>query len=196
MKNKNGKKKIGIDIDEVLVNFMENYLEFHNKRHNTSFNLNDVTNYHLWKCGIHQSKEESVKEVLDFNNSKDFEKIDFVEGAKFGIETLSKIHYLFFITSRTLEIKEKTEEFFYSHFPRNGFEFLFSGEIYGGKTKTEICKDLGISEMIEDNPNYAFDCAVRGIKVFLLDKPWNRDYQRHENIIKVKDWKELLERIK
>ena len=46
--------------------------------------------------------------------------------------------------------------------------------------------------MIEDNADYALDCAKKGIKTFLLDKPWNHDYVKHKNIRKVSDWNELI----
>ncbi len=51
---------------------------------------------------------------------------------------------------------------------------------------------MGIKIMIEDNPEYALDCAKNGIKTFLLDKPWNKNYSQHENLIKVKSWEEIV----
>lgn len=64
------------------------------------------------------------------------------------------------------------------------------------KSKSEICGELGISIFIEDNSSYALDCAKKGIKVLLLDKPWNKNYEKHPNIIKVNSWEEILERLK
>jgi len=189
------KQKIGIDIDEVVVEFMEKYLEFHNRKNNTSLIIEDLSNYHLWECGVHNSKEESINSVMEFQNSPFFDDITLIEGAKSGIEFLSKKYSIFFITSRPLELKEKTERFFYHNFPMNNYNFIFSGEIYGGKTKSEICSEEGIKLMIEDNAEYAFSCAKLGIRTFLFDKPWNNNYERHDNLIKVKNWKQLLERI-
>ena len=189
------KQKIGIDIDEVVVEFMEKYLEFHNRKNNTSLIIEDLSNYHLWECGVHNSKEESINSVMEFQNSPFFDDITLIEGAKSGIEFLSKKYSIFFITSRPLELKEKTERFFYNNFPMNNYNFIFSGEIYGGKTKSEICSEEGIKLMIEDNAEYAFSCAKLGIRTFLFDKPWNNNYERHDNLIKVKNWKQLLERI-
>ena len=50
--------------------------------------------------------------------------------------------------------------------------------------------------MIEDNKDYACACAEKGIKVFLLEKPWNKIYEEHPNIIKINHLKEVLEQIK
>jgi len=33
--------KIGIDVDEVIVEFLESFLEFYNSRHNKSFRKED-----------------------------------------------------------------------------------------------------------------------------------------------------------
>ena len=41
--------------------------------------------------------------------------------------------------------------------------------------------------MIEDNLEYAIDLATAGIQTYLLDKPWNKKYEKelYPNIIKV-----------
>lgn len=191
------KKRIGIDIDEVVVEFMANFLIYSNKKNNTFFTSEDVTNYRLWETKIHKSKEESIKEVLEFQNSPYFDKIDLIEGAKEGLEEISKNRQIYFITSRPEEIKDKTKSFFNKHFPKNGFNILYSGELYGGKlSKTEICKNLEIPLIIEDNPDYALGCAREGIKVFLLNKFWNKNCEEHPNITQVDNWKTILERLK
>lgn len=189
------KKKIGIDIDEVVVEFMKGYIDFHNKKHGTNFNLGSITNYHLWKSGFHKTKEESVRDVMEFQDSEDFNFITLIEGVKNCLKKISMDYNIIFITSRPEELKEKTRNFFYKHFPKNGYNFIFSGEIYGGKTKSQICLEEGISIMVEDNADYALDCAKRGIKTFLLEKPWNKNYENHENIIKVKNWEEILNKL-
>ncbi|MEI7558108.1 MAG: hypothetical protein WCJ45_04755 [bacterium] len=55
------------------------------------------------------------------------------------------------------------------------------------KNKSELCKEHGINIMIEDNADYAKELADTGIKVYLLDKPWNKRYKNgiDSNIIKV-----------
>ncbi len=190
------KRKIGIDIDGVVVNFMEGYLKFHNLKYKTFFNLEDITHYHLWECGIHSSRKNFIREILDFQNSNEFGGLKLIEGAKFGLNEISKKYRIYFITSRAIETKEKTIDFFYKHFPKNGYEFIFSGEVYGGLAKSEICNKLQIEKMVEDNAEYALGCAKKGIKTLLLNKPWNRNYRKHKNIIKVQNWIDILKKLK
>ena len=91
---------------------------------------------------------------------------------------------------------ESTINFLKKIFLEKDYEIHFSGDIYEGrKLKDEICNDLNLDLIIEDSPYYSKNCAEKGIKVLLLDKPWNQNCE-HENIIRVNNWKEVLEKIK
>lgn len=197
MKIEDKKSKIGWDIDDIIFPLMENYLAFHNNKHETKLELTDVYNYHLWKCGIHSSKEESVKEVLEFQNSPLFDRIDLIPGAREVLGEISKNYEIHFVTSRPEGIKNKTEILLNRNFPKNGFKILYSGEIYGGNlSKAEICNRFEIPLLIEDNPDYAIDCARNGIKVILLNHPWNKNCKKHERILRINELEEVLEILK
>lgn len=185
-------KKIGIDIDEVVVEFIKHFLDYSNQKNRTSFKVEDIHSYHLWETPIHNSKEESISEVMEFQSSFHFEKINLIKGAKEIIFEMARTSHIYFVTSRPTEIKEKTEKFLKQNFQEIEFEIIHSGEIYGGKSKSEICNEIGLNFIVEDNPYYALDCAEKGVKVFLLDKPWNRNYSYHDNITKIKNWSEIL----
>lgn len=47
--------------------------------------------------------------------------------------------------------------------------------------------------MIEDNLDYAIEMANTGIKMYLLDKPWNKKFNPEINkgITKIYSWDEL-----
>ncbi len=186
--------KIGIDIDEVVVEFMKGYLEYHNKEKGTNYKYDEIFSYRFEDFS-NLPKEEIRRLVLGFNDAEKFSNLDFVSGAKESIAYLEDNNKIFFITSRHPGTKHNTVDFFEKNFPKNNFVIYFSGENWGNKkskSKGEICLDLGIKVMIEDNKDYALDCAKKGIKVFLLDKPWNKNYEKHENLIKVKNWEELI----
>jgi len=46
--------------------------------------------------------------------------------------------------------------------------------------------------VIEDNQDYALSVAQKGIKVLLLNQPWNANFEAHENMKKVNNWEEIL----
>lgn len=187
--------KIGVDIDEVITELMKPFLEYSNSKNKTSFKLEEIDNYHLWETKLYNSKEEAVKDMIEFHHSEKFDDITLAEGVKEILNKVSRTHEIHFITSRPEIVKEKTNNFIKENFPEDDFKVIFSGEVYGGKSKSEICLEENISIFVEDNASYAFDCAKEGIKVFLIDKPWNKDYEEHENIIKVKNWNEILENL-
>ena len=192
----NKKLKIGCDIDEVVVGFMEKYLDFHNKKYNTYFNLNDFSDHCSYKSKVHKTKEKSMEDFLEFQNSEDFNKIDFIEGAKDSLEEFFYKYDLYFITSRPLYLKEKTFNFFSKYFPDQTLDIFFTEELCGGGfTKEKVCKNLNINFMIEDNKNYAFNCAKERIKVFLIDRPWNKNIEYNKDIIRVKNLNEVLRKL-
>jgi len=188
--------KIGIDIDEVVVEFVKGYIKILEKN-GISAEYNKTHSYNFWDC-YPITREEAINFANELYDSEHFENMVLIEGAFGAINFLEKNNEIFFITSRPLSIKQKTLDFVKKHFPNSKIEIVFSGDFHkiNGKTKAEICKELGISVLIEDNKDYALDCAKKGTKVFLMSKPWNKNYESHENLIKVTSWDEILEQFK
>jgi len=193
-KEKTEKLKIGIDIDEVVVEFFKKYLELFNKKFEKNLTFENIVKFNIWNL-TDVSREDALKLIEDFYNSEDFFELDLIEGVKDALIKLHKNYEIHFITSRPESVKEKTNLFLKSLFEDIYFNLHFSEGVFGEfKTKAQICKELGIKILIEDRRKYAFECAQNGIKVLLLDKPWNQNCE-HENIIRVKNWKEILEKV-
>lgn len=195
MKNSEKRLKIGIDIDEVIVEFFKEYIPLFNQKFNENISFEDLKSYQLWDISD-VSKEDSLNLTKEFQDSEFFENMELVEGAKEAIFNLSNNYNIYFITSRPDNIRDKTTVFLRRLFGNLKFSLHFSGEVWGNLiSKSQICVKEGINLMVEDNSDYALDCAEKGIKVFLLEKPWNKRYKEHENIIKVKNWEEILEKL-
>ena len=188
--------KIAIDIDEVVVEFVRGYIRIL-ARKGIKADYDKTNTYNLWEA-YSITREDSIKYAEEFYESESFENIELVEGAKDAINSLEKKNELFFLTSRPASIKDKTHQFIKKHFPNSNINLVFAGDFHkdNGKTKAEICRELGISIIVEDNKNYALECAKSGIQVFLIAKPWNVDSESHENIKKVNSWSEILDNIK
>ena len=102
------------------------------------------------------------------------------------------------ITSRPLIFKERTEIWLKKHFPKVHYTLIHSNDFHSTnktKSKADVCKELGIKIMIEDQDRYSLECAQSGIKVVLFDKAWNQSVV-HSNIFRVKTWKEAINYIK
>jgi len=189
---------IFIDLDEVLCNFIEKFLLFHNRIKNTNFKFEQVKEYHMNKLwGV--SREEIVKELKEYYDSKEFENLSIIPGAKKAIDILSKNNELIIITARPNFLKEKTEIWINKNFPNKFSTIYLTNEgTHNEPTekKVDLCLKLGIKLVIEDSLENAIDCAKAGMKVFLLNKPWNQCENLPENINRVYSWEEIIEKTK
>jgi uncharacterized HAD superfamily protein len=186
--------RIGIDLDEVTVGFMKHLLKFYHKKTGKLFKEKDFISYDLWET-LGGTREEAIDLVEEFHNSEDFENIEPIENSFESIRKLVECNEIFIITARPSNWKEKTERWARKHLAEINPRIIYSGDFYEqGKTKAEICEELGINLMIEDNKSYALACAEKGIKVLLFDKPWNQMFE-HENVIRVFSWDEAVKKI-
>ena len=188
--------KIGIDVDNVVADLNRGFCEFYNRGGSGEICSEDFKGYYLYTfLPLGRSEELSLWD--EYHDSELFDEMPTVEFSKEILNILKSQHELSFITARHPNWKNKTSSFFRKHFPGDDFKIIYSGEVYGDhESKDKICGDLGINILIEDHPTKCIEYANAGIKILLLEKPWNRDCQEHENIIRVKDWNEILERIK
>src|SRR4030042_2982364 len=117
--------KIGIDIDEIIAEFVRGYLELSNYLIKKNLIFEDVFTYCLWEpLGI--TRKEAYELAEEYYNSKDFENIMLVEGAKEGIKKLNKRHELIFVTARPNYIREKTKLFIKKILPNSNFKIFHS----------------------------------------------------------------------
>ena len=190
------KLKLGIDIDEVVVEFVKSFLNFFEEKMNKKVSYEEIISY-SFEIPFGMNKKEIHDLIHEHSTEDNLLNLDLVEHSKESILDLTNDFDICFVTSRHLNNKIATIKFFEKHFPENNFKFFFAGDAWGGaKSKYEIAKELNLKYFVEDNFDYALSCANVGIKTFLLDKPWNQNSGKHENITRVKNWKEILEKLK
>lgn len=188
----NGKIKIGVDLDDVVVDFVPSFLDFYNFKYGKNILFGDVTSFNLWEVGIGRNREEAIKLVHEFYDSCLYEEMPLIKGSKEGIDKLKSENEVCFVTARYLEFREKTDRFARINF--DDLRVFYSKDFYGkGKTKKEVCDNLGIKILIDDNNDNARECNENGVKVFLFDKPWNKGFDR--KICRVYDWEGILNEI-
>jgi uncharacterized HAD superfamily protein len=186
--------KIAIDIDEVVVGFVNKYMEFIETKGFRRVDFEDVISFDLGNLfGIDRDLDREL--LNEFNKSRYFGEVEFIDGARDGVCFLRDNHDICFITARPVDVSKKTRDFIMNEFNILGDKVIFSGDNFGGnKRKDEICKDLGIKLIIEDNGSHSIVYAENGLKVLLLDKPWNRKFE-HENIFRCFSWDDVLVKV-
>ena len=187
--------KIGIDLDDVIAKFLEKFLEYYNCRFKTNFKEEDFFCYSMWKV-LGDSRENMVEIVKDFNDADLLSEIEPVKKSVKGVNNLKKQYELNIITSRHLKSKRKTIDWLDKYFGNSFKEVYFSSSYFSGEekglSKADICKKQNIKYLIEDCAEYAVDCSKSGIKVLLLDKPWNKNFQTENGIIRVNNWNNII----
>jgi uncharacterized protein len=173
---------------------MDKLIEFYYLEKGIKLSENDYHSYNWWETwGMNRQEAEKID--TEFKKSKFFDEIQIADGAFDTLKALSQSHALSIITSRPLEVKEKTLKWISGNLKGINLQVIHSGDFWGnGKSKPDICKEKEIGLMIEDHGEYALKCANNGIKVLLVDKPWNRNV-KHENIKRVGSWSEILSQI-
>jgi uncharacterized HAD superfamily protein len=185
--------KIAIDLDEVLNNDIDQVIAYHNNLYHTELKREDFFSYNFWEVWG-GSKAEAVEKILAFYKTDFFKNIKPVPEA---IELMKSLKErgdeLYVVTGRPDEIVSETKDWIERYFP-NMFTDIYNTNHFSlinqPKTKSEICNMLSIKAIIDDNKDHALDCAEAGIKVFLLDCPWNKEVS-HSNITRVYNLSEI-----
>ena len=192
------RRKIGIDIDDVLLDFVGTYVLFHNQTYKTNLKKEDFRTY-SFNYARGGTMKQAVNSVKQFYSTSFFKEMKPLSGSVEAINRLKQEYDLYNITSRPDYIFEETVEQIKKHFGNSFLEIYFSSNHYtgrknSGKSKAEICLQKGISKLIDDSLEYALECAKEGIDALLLDTPWNQNGE-HERINRVKNWNEILEKL-
>lgn len=187
---------IAIDLDDVLADSLNSFIEFYNKHYDKTLKYEDFIAYTLSEIkGIPREEENRILEHFDESNY--FDNIKPMKDAVEVIEKLSKNHEIIIITSRTKDKEEKTKKWvnkFFKDIKR--IYFIRKNYHEKPKTKAEICKEFNADVLIEDNLSYAKNCAESGVKVLLFDYPWNKVENLPPLVKRVKSWAEILNVLK
>lgn len=189
-------KIIGIDLDDVLLNFYAPFIEYHNMKHGTNLTRDHITSFYLEDI-IGGTREEMTKKIYEFYFSEQHENSLPVEGAQEAIKYLAEQYTLVIVTAKPEDVKEKTLLWLERHYPNTFDQVYFTGQHHGNgkkKSKVEICKEIGIEIFIDDHIDNAKNISKEGIPVLLLDAPWNQEEVPYP-IVRVRTWKEIVDQI-
>lgn len=187
---------IGVDIDSVLADIVRPLLWYHNKKYHTKTKYQELVTHGLakyWNC----TEEQTTKRIIEFYHTDHFDKLKPIFGSKKAIGKLKEKHSLSAVTARPDIIEHKSLTWLNNHYP-NSFKAVYHTNImldyYNPKNKkSDFIKKYKIDILIDDNLNFASECAARGIPVLLFDSPWNQVKKLPENIKRVYSWKHIVE---
>lgn len=188
-------KIIWVDLDEVLSETMDFLLNKNdNKIGNYKIVKEDIKNYYIHKIpNLDLSLEEAIEWFqIPMNNDIFNLKIKAVNGALNKLIEFKTNWYKIVVVTARIEEKfwKYTEKWLEKYFPDLIDEIIFTDHFTDKhRHKSEVCKELWIKYMIEDNMDYAIELAKNDVKTYLLKKPWNSHRkEKHENLIKINHW--------
>ena len=138
--------KIAVDLDEVLGEFVSEFLKWYNREYGTKWTFDDVTDYH-WPNFLGKTTKQTVNDAHRFFKTDRFRNLPLVSGAKAGIAELAKRHELYMVTGRQNVTKDVTYQWLSRNFPGvfRAVEFTNHYPKDGSRTlaKGEVCRRLG-----------------------------------------------------
>lgn len=176
--------RLGIDLDNVIAETSQYVAGLVANYYIPLFTVDDWTSWHLTDCAdITLPQQEHVFAQLHQN----LDKLVPVPGARETLDKLSKAgHNLHILTHRPYDSGIATAEWLHDH-------YIVHNKLTICEDKTTLLSDIDV--LIEDSPDVATKAALQGTLVYLFDRPWNQNLPYHYNILRVKNWTDILERL-
>lgn len=185
--------KIGVDIDNVISDFNKKLLEeykIHDKKLKNSGIINKNADY--IRKGMFDWSGDEEQNFYKNNIERIAEKLGVIDGAKKYIDKLHKNnHYIYIITGRDNGEYKEPYDVTKKWLAKNNiyYDNLVLTDSYDKHAKTEKCLEYNIDIMIDDSIRICSDCIENKITALLMDTPYNK----HSNIPRVHNWKEIYE---
>ena len=145
---------IGIDIDEVALNYIDPFLDFVNKKDQTHFKRGDVIDYSFEDCGILPPGTNNIY-VEEFGKAGLLRTLPLIENAKYHLDLLQKEdHTLIYFTSRDPMFAEDTAYCMKWH-------GVYHPILYSNKTinKGALTHAARANVLIDDSPIFVKETA-------------------------------------
>lgn len=174
--------KLGIDIDDVLVDTSKLMLDYIKNINNNE----DILN-HMEEIMRGEIPDNIVSKFINSNIANILDNVQLKPNAKKVLEKLEKNNEIVFITSRGDKKIKGTEEVTLNYLKKNNI--AYKKIIFNAYNKAKICKENNIDILIDDSVKLCEEAQKEGIKTILFTSIVNKNKQT--NIKRVNNWLEL-----
>lgn len=190
-------KKIGFDLDDVLLNFSDPFREFLNKKYSTNVKREDLKTFYIEKFfGL--SDDVVKNEVAAFLLHDDHKNTLPIDGSMPVIQKLSQKYILEIITAKPDYLTDDTYEWLAKYFNGMFSVVHFTNHFQDShkkRKKSDVCKSEGVNIFIDDSLDNAIDVSSVSIPVLLFDTPWNQSDVLPKLVKRVFSWEEIEKEI-
>lgn len=194
-------KTIAIDIDDVVADGTGSLIARVNERYGVSLTKQDYYDVGGEYWGYYERvwSQHDLHDTVDFDGlgiemAIDQSHVPLLAGAEFAIKQLAESYKVVFITSRNIEWEHATHRWFKQHFEYDEPKVYFSTAHRDdkGKTKGQLCVELGAHVLIDDNVDHCQSAIDAGLSAVLFgDYGWQANIP--ETMTRCKDWQSVLE---
>lgn len=180
------KRNILLDIDGVIANFYKGFGQWLNETYDADIDVeaeSPVYSFEEWspKMEFIDAKKASYDWMLDSGHLD----IPIYPGARDFVKELMNLGNVHIVTARVgaweqkldVNLSNQVKSDTYEWFKKHGLST--NGPIRFEHNKVELCKEEGISILIEDKLSTALKAAQAGIHAILINRAWNQHPERH-----------------
>ena len=184
--------KISVDVDGVLLEFVEKFCEIFNERYSTSYRKSDITRWEFFSDW--NVSEEQCYEIFYeiYGDSMTIPLID--DKIPEYLEELNAMNKVDIVSARSSQYKSQLEKKLTFHGIKQGLHYRNLILVNSKPYDLKLTHDYDI--YVDDNPNLVEPLKKKMRKYLLLfDQPWNQECKCEKNVIRVNNWKEVVEKI-
>ena len=188
---------IGVDLDGVIADFLGSFIAYHNHHYRTAYRKEDFA-AHPMELTIGGSQEEIIRKTYEFYGSTAFGDLKPILGSQEALKELGRLHKLIIITARPKDIANQTQVWLQEHFPTLFADIIHAQDhfVKGIGFKSRICLERGVNILVDDAAENAQEFLEHPTRFILFDQPWNRSFDLSSGMSRVKNWHEVVEKIK
>lgn len=188
---------IAVDIDDVIYPMVPSLIEYLDTEHKVRLSEHDFAEYDIRKVWGGGPVEAAA--IFEKYIEKSGIQIAPIRGAKEALHTLSLKFDVIVMTARDISSFPKTHDWITHHFPDIFKDVHLLGNRHDSTTirgKAEVCKELGVYCLVDDNLGHVLTTNELGIKTILFGNyPWNQSSDLPVNIFRANNWQEVVEHL-
>ncbi len=190
------KPKVGVDFDDVLVDFIGSFINWHNEEYGTRAKITDQHTYQF-SSSLGLNEEESAVRVRRFVDADIYPRLPALAGAKELLQGLKPYAEVIVVTARKETVAIQTKRNLDLHFSGLVSRIIHAPRIEGPNpdiAKAHACAKEGIALLIDDNHDNISHCVsyVPHIPGIVYTRPWN-DKVRCDKTYRAHTHAEILE---
>ena len=129
--------------------------------------------------------KEVVEKIFVRFHEHSIPRLPLLPSARMGLKQLQHRYRIVIITARRPTSRPQTLKWLQTH------QIPFD-ELYHTEEKADVPEDITLA--VDDHPFHALAYCELGVRVFLMDQPWNKEVE-HPLLTRISGWDDLLHRL-